>query len=80
MIDMHALALRNYLDVAQARHVRRKVGVVDHADTPHLRRGLQQQFELLGKQAVVDTAQAGDVAARSCQAGDETLPERVAPP
>ena len=39
-----------------------------------MRRSLQQQFELLGKQAMVGTAQAGDVAAWPARARLVTKP------
>jgi hypothetical protein len=58
--------------------VQRDVGVERHADPAGLRRGLQQRLELLGEDAVVAAAQAGDVAARPRAAGDETLALGVA--
>ena len=60
--------------------MRGHVGMKDRHDASQVGRRLFQHFKPFAAHRAIETDEAGDIAARTCEAGDESGAERIADP
>jgi hypothetical protein len=76
-VDTHPLHAGSGFDFVEIRHRRGDVVRREVADPREVGEGLFQQLQAFAGELLHDVDDAGDIAARACQAGDESEPHGI---
>jgi hypothetical protein len=77
MLHLHSKRLRHSLDGGELGHVRNNSGVPKNSRSRHVRRDLFEELQPFPAKTEFEKHKAGDITARSGQAIDKALADRI---